>query len=134
VLNKYRNEVIIIVSAILLLVAILYSSSTYALYSSKSDKVSSDLSRIKDIAVMQKLWKDKKIPEKLKNIKQEVAASKIGKFDIQGNKAHIILDDLSGNELNKIVTKYIATVAVQIVDLSINRNGDKYKLEVHCTW
>lgn len=133
-LNKYRNEAIIVVSAILLLIAILYSSSMYALYSSKSDEVGSQLSKIKDISVMQKLWKDKNIPKKLENIKAEVEASKIVKFDIQGNKAHIVINDLSGNELNKIVTNDIAKIAVQIVDLSINRSEDKYKLEAHCIW
>ena len=132
--NKYRNEVIIIISAILLLIALLYSSSTYSLFASKGDEVSSSLAKKKDISTMSKLWQDKKIPEKLKAIENKVPKSKVGTLDIKRTSAHIILDGLTGNELNDIVSKDITSIGVQIIDIAIDRDGDKYKLEVNCKW
>ena len=133
-LNKYRNEVIIIVSAILLLIAILYDGSTYAMFASRSDEVSSTLAKKRDISTMNKLWQDKKIAEKLKRVESEVPKSKINTFEIKRKSAHMILDGLTGNELNNIVSKDIASVGVQIIDMAVDRNGDKYKLEVNCKW
>jgi len=132
--NKYRNEVIIIASAILLLIALLYSSSTYALFASKGDEVSSILTKKKDISTMNKLWQDKKIPKKLKAIEEKVPESKVSTFDIKRKSAHIVLDGLTGNELNDIVSKDIASIGIQIIDIAIDRDADKYKLEVNCKW
>ncbi len=133
-LNKYRNEVTIAISSVILLLVLLYSSSTYTLFASRGDEVSAKLAKKQDISTMSKLWQDKKIPEKLKVIQERLDASKIDTFDINRKSAHIILGDLTGNELNDIVSKNIASVGVQIIDLAIDRDVDKYKLEVNCKW
>lgn len=133
-LNKYKNEAIIAVSVVLLLAAIMYDGSAYAAYASKSEEVGSKLSKKKDIVVLQKVWEDKKVSKELSEIKNVIPKEKILKFDIQGSRAQIVLKDLTGRELNMITSKYIASIAVQIVNLSIKRDVDKYKLEVSCKW
>ena len=45
-----------------------------------------------------------------------------------------MLEELTANELNKITGKSLASIAIQITELSIVRNDKSYRLELKCKW
>jgi hypothetical protein len=63
-----------------------------------------------------------------------LAKEKVQKIKIEKNKAHIILENLTGSELNKVVGKQFASIPIQITELTIARDGEKYRLELKCKW
>ncbi len=134
-IRRYQNEIILALSLLLLLIAIMYRSYSHSTLISKNRMAEEFSVKIEDIATMKKLWQDtKNIPKKLEEIKGTLSPSQIEKFKIDKKKAEIILMNLTGSQLNKITGKQIASVPVQIDEMSIDRNGDNYRLELKCKW
>lgn len=134
-LHKYQNELMIGVMALVLLGAIMFKTSQHTELQDRSVSTQKLASRIEDIAIMNKLWKkDRSISRKLKMIKQTLSTNKVKKFKIDKKKADIVLENLNASELNNITGKSIASLAVQIIELSIQRNDKSYRLELRCKW
>ncbi len=133
--RKYQNELIVLFAALLLLGTMAFQYISYNALQKKSTESIALISQFKDIATMEKLWgKNKTRARVLGNIQKTLAKEKVKKFKIEKNKADIILEDLTGRELNKVVGNQIASIPVQITELSITRNGEKYRLELKCKW
>jgi hypothetical protein len=133
--RKYQNELIVLFSALLLLGAVLFQYVSYGALQKKSKESIALISQFEDIATMKKLWgKSKTRARVLGNIQRTLAKEKVKKFKIEKNKAYIILENLTGTELNKIVGKQFASIPVQITELAIARDGEKYRLELKCKW
>lgn len=134
-LHKYQNELMIGVMALVLLGAIMFKTSQHTELQDRSVSTQKLASRIEDIAIMNKLWKkDRSISRKLKMIKQTLSTNKVKKFKIDKKKADIVLENLNASELNNITGKSIASLSVQIIELSIQRNDKSYRLELRCKW
>jgi hypothetical protein len=133
--RKYQNELIVLFAALLLLGAVLFQYTSYRTLQKKSTESVALISQFQDIATMKKLWgKNKTRARVLGNIQKTLAKEKVQKFKIEKNKAHIVLENLTGSELNKVVGKQFASIPVQITELDITRNGEKYRLELKCKW
>ncbi|NKQ40581.1 MAG: hypothetical protein HF962_03325 [Sulfurovum sp.] len=134
-LRRYQNEAMLLVALLLLLGAMIFKTYSHSQLETKSLEASKTTSKIEDIATMKKLWQNnKEIPQKLKSIKSTVGASKINKFKIEKKKADIILVNLNGTQLNKIIGKQLASIPIQIVNMSVERSGESYRLELLCKW
>jgi len=133
--RRYQNEIMIGLALLLLLGSVLFKMSMCSALETES-KASTELAtKIEDIAIMKKLWKDdKNIRKKIKVIESSIGKSKVSKFQLDKKKAHIILENLNANELNEITGKKLASIAVQIVELSIQRENKNYRLELRCKW
>ena len=134
-LRKYQHEFIVLVSLLILIAAITFKAYQHKQMESKRAEANTMIAKIEDVATMKKLWyKNKKISQKLLSIKSALPAQKIKKFQLGKRKATIILEQLNGSELNKITGKYLASIAIQITELQIDRNGKNYTLELRCKW
>jgi len=133
--RKYQNEMIVLFTVLLLLGAVVFQYISYGALQKKSTESVALISQFEDIATMKKLWgKNKTRARVLGNIQKTLTKEKVKKFKIEKSKAHIILENLTGSELNKVVGKQFASIPVQITELAIVRNGEKYRLELKCKW
>jgi len=134
-LRRYQNEGMLLLALFLLVSALLYRNFHYVKLQKSSEEAIEMTSKIEDIATMKKLWrKNITIPKKLQTIKTYLPAIKVKTLKIEKKKAHILLERLSGNELNEVMGKYIASIPVQILEVSIQRTGANYRLELLCKW
>jgi len=134
-LHGYKNEIMIALAALELAGSMMFRASNQAQLESRSSSVESLAGKIEDISILQKLWKkNKSIPQGMKTIQNSLVASKVKKFKVDKKKAHIVLEELTAKELNSITGKSLASMAVQITELSIVRNDKSYRLELKCKW
>lgn len=134
-LARYYKEAILLFAAVLLAGAVMFRTSTSSKLSNETKVAEEMASKTEDIAIMEKLWKkNKAIPRKLEKIKKEFSSSKVKIFKVDKKKAHILLENINGTELNNVVGKYIASIAIQITEISIERSGKNYKMELQCKW
>ena len=134
-LRRYQNEAMILLALLLLVGAILFKTYRHKALETQSVGAAELISQMEDIATMKKLWvKNKKIPKKLASIKSSLGDTKIKTFNIEKKKAHILLENLNGSQLNAIVGKQLASIPIQIVEMSIERSGENYRLELRCKW
>jgi len=134
-LQRYQNELLVLFALLVLLGAWLFQYNSHVVLAQKSIASTQVIAKLEDVATMKKLWgKNKKHSRSLEAIQRSLSKEKVKKFEIKKNKAHIILQNLNGTELNKIVGKQIASIPLQIIELSIDRNGDMYTLELRCKW
>lgn len=133
--HRYKNELMIGASLLLLIGSVVFKASKHSEYELQSISSVALVTKIEDIATMKKVWKsDKSISKKVKSIQNTLDSSKVNKFKVDKKKAHIILENLNANELNQITGKKLASIAVQIVELSIQRDNENYRLELRCKW
>ena len=134
-LRRYQNEGMILLALLLLVGAMLYKSYQHTKLQTSSVEATAMISKIEDIATMKKLWqKNSTVATKLNAIKTYLPAIKIKTLQVEKKKAHILLEGLNGNELNSVAGKYLASIPVQIVEMSIGRDGEYYRLELQCKW
>ena len=134
-LRRYQNEGIILLALLLLFAAVLYRGHQHSSLQESSAKATAMVSKIEDVATMKKLWqKNSTISQKLQAIRSYLPAAKVKTLQIEKKKAHILLEGLDGNELNKVAGKYLASIPVQIIEMSIRRDGEYYRLELQCKW
>lgn len=133
--RRYQNESMILLALLLLIAALLYRNYYATRLQKSSLKAIETIAKIEDVAMMKKLWeKSSSIPQKLHGIKTYLPAIKIKTLQIEKKKAHLLLEGLNGNELNRITGKFIASIPVQITEMSIRRDGLYYRLELRCKW
>ena len=134
-LRRYQNEGMVLLALLLLIIAIFYRGHQHSRLQESSTKATVMVSRIEDVATLKKLWKkNSTVSKKLQTIKTYLPPAKVKTLAIKKKKAHILLEGLDGNELNNVVGKYIASIPVQITEMSIRRNGEYYRLELQCKW
>ena len=134
-LRRYQNEGLILLALLLLAAALLYRNHQLSTLQKSSAEAAEITSKIEDIATMKKLWQNNsRVPQKLHEIKTYLPAIKIKTWEVEKRKAHLLFEGLNGNELNRITGKYIASIPVQITEMSIQRDGLYYRLELRCKW
>ena len=134
-LRKYQNEFVVVIALLLLVAAFAFKSYQKNRLQTMSSEATQFIAKVQDIATMKKVWEsDKSLSKKLTAIKSSLSKENIQEFKLEKRKAHIILKNLNGSMLNRIVGKQLASIPVQITELTITRNGDKYGLEVRCKW
>ena len=134
-LRRYQNEGLILLALLLLVAAFFFKSYRQKALETRERDTTALISQIEDIDTMQKLWsKNKSVPQQLEKIKSDLEAGKIRTFEIKKKKAHLVLEQLTGSQLNTIIGKRIASIPVQITEITIERNGDHYRLELQCKW
>jgi len=134
-LRKYQNELMVLIALFLLMGAVGFKVYQKQKLESESSKSMQFIAKIQDIATMNKIWKkNKTVSQKLSSLKKSLHKERIEEFQLDKKKAHIILKNLNGTELNKVVGKQLASIPIQITELSITRSGEKYRLETRCKW
>ena len=131
-MKVYKNELIIGLTFLLLLIAFFYKQGQLSQQNSGASATESSLQELKETIALQKVWGDKKITKKVDELRKIVPASQL-KWDKTGTKLTASFKNLNPNMLNKIIGK-IMNIAVEIQKLQVTKIGASYQLELKCKW
>jgi len=132
ILKRYRNELIVGCSFLVMLTALFYKNTQISLEAEHRMMIKKEMEALREIIAYQKIWADKTLSKKIDRLKTLVSSSKV-KWSKKGKKLTVQYKELTPKELNKIMTK-LMSLAVQIHTLSIIKSGNHYRLECQCKW
>ncbi len=132
-IDRYRNELIIAVAILLLIISIIYKHQAISRFESATAEARASIRDIDEAKRLKSLWYAKGMKSKLNRLKQSVNRGKIVKFVIDRKKVDIKLRDLQSRELN-IFMNEMAKLPVRISALEIKKSSNGYGLECICKW
>ena len=131
--KRYQNEAIALLAFALMTTAYLYKSSSANSLNRIKAEVALSTTEVGEIIALKKQWGDEKLTENVKKMNQNIASGKIKQFSVQSKKLQASYRGLSDKEMNGIILK-LQNIAVQIIKLSVKRQGDSYNMEIVCKW
>jgi hypothetical protein len=133
-LQRFRNELILLVAILFTLMAFFYKYSANDYVAENRNKIQQEIAEINLINGLKKQWGNKQIGNKLNVLKTIVPNTKVASFSKKSKKLVASYNNLTGSELSKISNKLI-NLPVQIVLLNINQSANKqYTMEFTCKW
>ena len=130
--NRYRNELIVVVTLLLFLFSIAYKNTKVSNSIENKSSTKSEVREFKEIISYKKRWANKDIGKKVDKLKQMVPNDKV-KWTKKGKKLTASFKGLTSKELNKVITT-ILSLAVQIELLEIKNKESNYDVEFKCKW
>jgi len=131
-LNHYRNELIVGLSFILVLIAFFYKNTQVSSQAEQLFAMKQEVRDFKEIIAYKKIWGDKGLSKKIDKLQTVVPSSKV-RWSKKGKKLTARYVGLTPKELNKIMTK-LMSLAIQITELDIAKSGENYNMECKCKW
>jgi len=131
-LKAYKNELIVGLAFLLLIIAFSYKQIQVSNQNSATSGTAASLQELKDVIALKKVWGDKKSTKKVEKLKTLVAPSKV-KWHRQGKKLTASFQGLSAQEFNRLMTK-IMNLPVEIQKLEVHNTGSVYQVEFKCKW
>ena len=132
-IEQYKFEIILVSSFLLMIMTFIYKSTSYSTMQTSTIETRLDNQEITRVIALKELWGDKKLTKKVDNIKQGIPKSKIKEFKNKSKKLRASFQDLSIDELNRIVKK-VTNLAISIVKFDVKNSNEKYKIELRCKW
>ena len=131
-LNQYRNELIVGLAFMLMLMAFFYKNAQISSQAEQLFTMKQEVRDFKEIIAYKRVWGDKGLSKKIDKLQTIVPASKIT-WSKKGKKLTARYSGLTPKELNKMMTK-LMSLPVQIAGLDIARVGENYNVECKCKW
>jgi len=131
-LNHYRNELIVGLSFVLMLLAFLYKNGQISSQAEQLFMMKQEVRDFKEMLAHKRIWGDKGLSKKIDKLQSVVPVSKVT-WSKKGKKLTAHYNSLTSKELNKMMTK-LMSLAVQITELDIVRVGENYNVECKCKW
>lgn len=131
-LNQYRNELIVGLSFLLMLMAFFYKNAQLSSRAEELFAMKQEVRNFKEIIAYKRVWGDKGLSKKIDKLQSVVPVSKVA-WSKKGKKLTARYMELTPKELNKMMTK-LMSLAVQITQLDISRSGENYNVECKCKW
>lgn len=133
-LQRYKNELIILVTLLFALFAFIYKLSASNYVSENKTMIQKQVTQISTITALKEQWGGQKLANKVKVLQTLIPASKVTSFQKKSKKLVASYKELTGNELTKITNKLI-NIPVQIITLNIKRSAkNQYTMEFTCKW
>ena len=131
-LNQYKNELIVGLSFLLMLMAFFYKNAQLSSQAEELFAMKQEVRNFKEIIAYKRVWGDKGLSKKIDKLQSVVPVSKVA-WSKKGKKLTARYMELTPKELNKMMTK-LMSLAVQITQLDISRSGENYNVECKCKW
>jgi len=132
ILNRYRNELMVLLSLLLLAGALAYKNAKVSGSIENRNDTKYAVREFKELVALKKRWGDKKISKKVDKLQTLVPKNKVT-WQKKNKKLKASYKALSAKELNKVLTT-ILNLAVQIVEIEIKNRQNMYDLEFTCKW
>jgi len=133
-LQRYKNEIILLVAFLFALFAFFYKNSASSDVEKNKANIQKQIADITAIENYKGMWDGKKMPNKIKALKTIVPESKVQSFSKKSKKLVASYTNLTANDLNKINNKLI-NMPVQIVSLKITESSKNiFTMEFTCKW
>ncbi len=131
-LKRYKNELIIGLTLLLLLIAFFYKQVQVSGESSSGNGTETSLQELKEVIALKKIWGDKKITKKVEKLKTILPPSKV-QWSRKSKKLTASFKNITPQELNRLMVK-IMNLAVEIEKLDVKKSGTSYQVELKCKW
>ncbi len=132
-IERYRNEIIILAAAILLIISVIYKHNSISKLENARNETRVSVKEIDESKRLKSLWYAKGMKSKLNKLRKKVDSAKVVKFSIERKKVTIRLKNLRSRELN-IFMNELAKLPVRISTLNISKAPKGYELECLCKW
>jgi len=133
-LQRYKNELIILITFIFLILALMYKFSATTEVQNNRAKIQQEISEISTITALKGQWSGKQLANQVKVLQTVVPSSKVASFRKKSKKLVASYQNLTGKELSKLTNKLI-NIPVQITTLKINQSArNQYTMECTCRW
>ncbi|CAA6827006.1 MAG: Unknown protein [uncultured Sulfurovum sp.] len=133
-LQRYKNELILLVAILFTFFAFMYKLSAQSNVTNNKAKIQQQITEVSSITTLKEQWGGKQLANKVKVLKSVVPASKVITFTKKSKKLTTSYKNLTGNELSKLSNKLI-NIPVQIVSLNIQQSAkNQYTMEFTCKW
>ena len=133
-LQRYKNEIILLISVLFALFAFSYKLNANSYVKENKAKIQQQVQEIHTIGNLKKQWGGKNMANRVKTLKSVVPASKVKLFNKKSKKLIASYINLTSNELNKVTNKLL-NMPVQIVLLNITKSSkNQYTMELTCKW
>jgi len=134
ILQRYKNELIILITLIFLLFAFFYKLSASTDVQENRADIQKQISELSKITALKEQWGGKQLSKKIKVLETVVPASKVTSFRKKSKKLIASYHNLTGKELSKVTNKLI-NIPMQITLLKINQSAkNQYTMEFTCNW
>lgn len=130
--KRYRNELIVTLSLLLLLAALGYKRMAVSSSVENETNTKYVVREFQELISLKKRWADKQISKKVDKLQKVIPQTKV-KWQKKGKKLTASYKSLTSKELNKVITT-ILNIAVQIEFLEIKNNNSSYDVEFKCKW
>ncbi len=130
--KRYRNELIVTLSLLLLLAALGYKRMAASSSVENETNTKYAVREFQELISLKKRWADKQISKKVDKLQKVIPQTKV-KWQKKGKKLTASYKSLTSKELNKVITT-ILNIAVQIEILEIKNNNSSYDVEFKCKW
>jgi len=131
-LKKYQNELIILLSLLIMMGAYFYKSHHITQQREGGSQANQALLEAKKAINLKRIWADKSLKKKVDILQNIVAPSKVT-WNKSKKKLYAKYTGLGPNELNKLITK-ILNIPVSITLLDVKKVGSNYNVEFKCKW
>ncbi len=131
-LQRYQNELIVLFVFVLMLLAFSYKHTQVTVQGSKAVQIQNEIVNFKEIISLKRVWGDKGLTKKVGKLQKLISSDKV-KWSKKSKKVTAFYTNLTGTELNKLVTK-ILSLAVEIQKLDIQKKSSTYDVEFKCKW
>ena len=132
-IQKYRNEGIVLLALILFIGGFLYEKGMAHKLEASLRQSRTATEEITQAKTLRTVWSSKGLKSKVASLQKSVNPDKIKTFDLQKSKLNTHFLRLSGRELNTLTTR-IASLPVRIQELAVTRAGSQYTLRCTCAW
>ncbi len=132
ILKAYRNELIVLLSALLFLSAFFYAQHRKKAVIEGATQAALEATQIKEAAALRRLWHPKRLKSRVEKLKALVPASKTT-WHLKGTKLEARFEGIDGSALNRLVGKLLS-LPVRITRLQVTKTGASYRLECACKW
>ena len=130
--QKYQNELIVLGTFLVMLGTYIYKYNQVGGQTNASSPTQQKIDEIKEVVALQKVWDDKSLSKKVKNLETLISTSKV-KWSKKNKEVNASYKALSSQELNNLTTK-ILNLPVEILLLDIKKIGSTYTMEFKCKW
>lgn len=130
--QKYQNELIVLGTFLVMLGTYIYKYNQIGAETNASSPTQQKIDEIKEVVALQKVWDDKSLSKKVKNLETLISTSKV-KWSKKNKEVNASYKALSSQELNNLTTK-ILNLPVEILLLDIKKIGSTYTMEFKCKW
>jgi len=130
--KRYSHELIVVLAVLFALFAYGYKHAQRTAMAEENQEMAKEVALFQETVALKKIWADKRIPQKLDNIRKMFPSAKV-KWQKKGKKLTASFEGLKPSEVNKLVTKFL-NIAVQVELLRVKKNGESYSMEIRCKW
>ncbi len=133
-LQRYKNELILVIALFFALFTFIYKISADSYIEENKANIQKQIAEISAISAYQEQWSGKGMENQTKALKTIVDTSKVKLFQQKSKKLVASYEKLNQNELNTITNKLLNTPLL-IEKLLIKKIGEnQFTLELTCKW